>query len=190
MSDDGGREARFRAIYLAHYDDIWRYAMRRLPSNDVAGVVSDVFLVAWRRLDEAPQADEVRLWLYAVARNCVANSQRGQRRYSRLLDRLTSTRPRGLTVYEVVDDGPGEVVGVSTALGALAEKDQEVLRLLFWEQLSQQEAAAVLGVSANALAIRAHRARQHLKENLRDQRKMVCDHGHEETMLEVRTDER
>ena len=190
MSDEGGREARFRAIYLAHHDDIWRYAMRRLPSHDAAGVVSDVFLVAWRRVDEAPQGDEVRLWLYAVARNCVANFQRGQRRYSRLLDRLTSSRPRGLTVYEAGADGSGDDREVCTALATLAEKDQEVLRLLFWEQLSQQEAAAVLGVSTNAVAIRAHRGRQHLKEKLRDQRKMVGEHGHEETMLEVRTDER
>ena len=48
----------------------------------------------------------------------------------------------------------------------LASKDQEVLRLVTWDELSNEEAAQVLGCSTNALAIRLHRARQHLARYL------------------------
>jgi DNA-directed RNA polymerase specialized sigma24 family protein len=41
----------------------------------------------------------------------------------------------------------------------LRNDDQEVLRLVAWEELGNQQIAAVLGVTANAVAIRLHRAR-------------------------------
>ena len=188
MSDESAREARFRAIYLAYYDEIWCYAMRRLPAKDAEGVVSDVFLVAWRRLDIVPPSNDVRLWLYTVARNCVANFHRGQARHRRLIDRLTSSRPGTLAVDDP-QDGTGDAVEVRAALAQLPAHDQEVLRLLFWEQLDQAEAADVLGITTNAVAVRAHRARQHLSRKLREQRKISWHSGHEGAMLEVRNDE-
>ena len=52
------------------------------------------------------------------------------------------------------------------ALEELPEADRELLRLWAWEQLPPRELAVVLGVSANAVSIRLHRARQRLKERL------------------------
>jgi DNA-directed RNA polymerase specialized sigma24 family protein len=46
-----------------------------------------------------------------------------------------------------------------TALASLSPADQEVLRLVAWENLGNQGIAAVLGVTPNAVAIRLHRAR-------------------------------
>ena len=67
------REERFEALYLQHYPAIYAYVRRRLVglAAEVTDVVADVFSVAWRRLDEVPDAPEDRLWLYAVARRCV-----------------------------------------------------------------------------------------------------------------------
>jgi DNA-directed RNA polymerase specialized sigma24 family protein len=42
-----------------------------------------------------------------------------------------------------------------------------VLILLVWEDLSQEEAAHVLGVSVNAVALRSSRARKRLGEELK-----------------------
>ena len=44
----------------------------------------------------------------------------------------------------------------------LGQADREVLRLAAWEELQPAEIAAVLGCSANAAAVRLHRARQRL----------------------------
>ena len=46
------------------------------------------------------------------------------------------------------------------ALGTLSEDDQELLKLVAWEELSHGEIAASLGITTNAVAIRLHRARQ------------------------------
>jgi DNA-directed RNA polymerase specialized sigma24 family protein len=45
------------------------------------------------------------------------------------------------------------------ALATLSPADQELLRLVAWEELGNREVAQVLGISANAVAIRLHRAR-------------------------------
>lgn len=50
----------------------------------------------------------------------------------------------------------------------LPEELKEVVNLLFYKGLSQQEAAEVLGVSLSTLKRRWHEARVHLHESLRD----------------------
>lgn len=51
---------------------------------------------------------------------------------------------------------------VVEALSRLSEADQEILRLSAWEGLSNREAAAALGISADAADQRLSRAKQRL----------------------------
>jgi RNA polymerase sigma-70 factor, ECF subfamily len=51
---------------------------------DAAGdVVAETFLIAWRRLPEVP-AQQARAWLYATARQVIANELRARQRRNRL----------------------------------------------------------------------------------------------------------
>ena len=50
--------------------------------------MGEVFLVAWRRLDEVPSGEQARPWLYATARRVMANQARANARRSRLRERL------------------------------------------------------------------------------------------------------
>jgi RNA polymerase sigma-70 factor (ECF subfamily) len=58
-------------------------------------------------------------------------------------------------------DGPA-----FAALASLSAPDQELLRLVAWEELGNQQIAAVLGVTPNAVAIRLYRARARFAEAL------------------------
>jgi len=51
-------------------------------------------------------------------------------------------------------------------MALLSPADQEVLRLVAWEELGNQAIAAVLGITPNAVAIRLHRARARFAEAL------------------------
>jgi hypothetical protein len=42
----------FGELFAAHYSDLLRYAIRRVGTDEAPDVVSDVFLVAWRRRGE------------------------------------------------------------------------------------------------------------------------------------------
>jgi DNA-directed RNA polymerase specialized sigma24 family protein len=75
------RQHRFEAMYMAHHGPILGYVLRRTDNpDDAADVIGEVFLTAWRRLDDMPGDDQARLWLYGVARRVLANHHRGERR--------------------------------------------------------------------------------------------------------------
>ena len=61
--------SRFEALYATEGRRVLAYALRRTAQPaDAADVLAEVFLVAWRRLDDVPAGAEARLWLYGVAR--------------------------------------------------------------------------------------------------------------------------
>lgn len=154
MSDD---RARFETLFRAHYDAIVRYVVRRLGRSAASDVVSETFLIAWRRLDDVPE--NALPWLYTTARNLVANEIRRQQR-DRALDRRLSAQPgaRATDLGELV----AERLAVTAALQHLSERDREVLRLVHWEGLNVADAAKVMGCSQSALKVRLHRARRRL----------------------------
>jgi len=157
------RRARFDALYADHYRAVYAYVYRRLAlTADVPDVTAEVFAVVWRRLDDVPAGDGERLWLYGVARRCVARARRGDLRRVRLLGRLTE-QAGGWTDPPYADSRAPEV---RAAIERLRSRDREVLRLVMWEQLSHAEAAVVLGCSVNAVAQRLHTARERLRAEL------------------------
>ena len=157
----GNRDAVLAALFESHFEQLLAYARRRTPQlSDAEDLVAETFSVAWRRLDSVPKVREQQLpWLYGVARRLLANQRRGVARRLRLTERLRSTftaPPAGDPVPEVV-----------AAVAGLPERDQELLRLIAWEGLTHAEAALVLGISPNAVAIRLHRARERLRRTMK-----------------------
>jgi RNA polymerase sigma-70 factor (ECF subfamily) len=55
-----------------------------------------------------------------------------------------------------------ELAVVRAAMAGLSETDQEILRLIGWEELTLGEAATVLGCNRATAAVRLHRARRRL----------------------------
>lgn len=168
---------RFRALYQEHYQDVHAYCRRRSHGAGAADdAVADTFTVAWRRLADVPAGDAARLWLFGTARRVLANQHRSARRSDRLRLRLVSTHER-LAEWATDPVDASDVQPVVVALATLRPDDQEVLRLIAWEELSHAEAAVVLGCSTNAVAIRLHRARHRLTHAM-DDRKPNDRSGH------------
>ena len=166
LSDEATRvEASFRSIFENRYGAIHLYVLRRLGSSnqDALDVTAQVFALAWKRFDQVPEPPNDLPWLYAVARKIVSRHRRTEQRRQRLHDRLTS---EALVSGQPSHPTDTEGVRVRAAMDRLRAKDQEVLRLVLWEQLSHAHAGEVLGCSANAVAIRLHKARQRLRVEL------------------------
>ena len=60
-----------------------------------------------------------------------------------------------------------EHLTIQSALARLRPKDQELLRLAEWEELTTGELAQVFDCSTNAIAIRLHRAHRRFGQALR-----------------------
>jgi RNA polymerase sigma factor (sigma-70 family) len=153
-------ESRFRALFNVAYPALRRYARNRgLTGADAEDLVAGTLEVAWRRLDDVP-ADDPMPWLYVVARNLLRNKTRKDTRRGEILAR---TPPPVPPPTDPADLAPNEL---RTALAALSEDDQEVLRLIAWDGLTPAQAAVVLGCSAIAVRSRLHRARNRLADRL------------------------
>jgi RNA polymerase sigma factor (sigma-70 family) len=157
------RASRFEALYAQHYGVILAYAIRRTSTRDDAqDVVAEVFTTAWRQMDRLPGEPGDRLWLYGIARRVVARHHRGRRRRSRLKARLTLER----SPTQTVDQEQPKIEMLRLAIERLPPLDREALKLVMWDQLSHEEAAQILGCTANALGVRLHRARNRLQQKL------------------------
>jgi RNA polymerase sigma factor (sigma-70 family) len=155
--------ARFEALYASCHKAILGYVLRRVAQpEDGADVIAETFLVAWRRLDDVPEGEEARLWLYGVARRALANQRRGEQRRTALAERLRTDLAIASTTYE----SGSRLSEVIDALARLPEGERELLRLEGWEDLDARQIATVLGISQNAIRIRLHRARRRLAREL------------------------
>jgi RNA polymerase sigma factor (sigma-70 family) len=155
--DTGPDDAqRFTALYRAHHSLVRDFARRRVGVDLAQEVVAETFLVAWRRLDDIPGTAIP--WLYRVALYEIANLRRRQAKAARLHDAL---REDGIATAkgDDADDITELARAVGVAFATLNSRDQEILRLAAWEQLSSSEGAAVLQCSVPAYRMRLHRAR-------------------------------
>lgn len=168
---DAEREQVFRTLAELVIEPVRRYLARRTDAATADDVLSETLLVCWRRLDEVPGSshrfvsDEAVPWAIVVARNLLANAQRAERRRIRLVGKIIALdRPTS-----VVDNTPPDAADADTvrdALTRLRSADAELLRLWAWDGLESPQLATVLGISANAAAIRLHRAKARLRAAL------------------------
>src|SRR5215204_3406289 len=126
----------FTAAYAAHYAPIVKYGLRRLGDTDASvELAQEVFVVAWRRRAEVP--DYSLPWLYGVARRLLANRRRADRNRPVHVPLLSHDAGND---QHAAEGAAVELAVVRTAIAALSDKDQEILRLVGWEELSVVEA--------------------------------------------------
>lgn len=181
MTAAATREGQFDCLYAAHFGAVLAYAERRAASAaDAHEVVSETFLVAWRRLDRVPDVCDALPWLYGVARRVLTNQRRSWHRRAQLRERLEAeVNPPWDLEAEVVVSVEGQAL--VECLGRLRAADQEVLRLVAWEGLLHRQVAQVLGCTENAVAIRVSRARERLAAEVAKDRRL---HGQKERRSE------
>lgn len=164
MTDLSADKARFSKAFDLYYSQVWSYCRRRLPESEVDDVVAEIFTTAWRRINDLPEEPLTLPWLYRTAFNVVGHSIRSRQR--RTNNEQKGQRPLRLVVTpEDSVIASDQASGIAACVARLKPSDQELVRLVAWEQLSNEDIAAVLDCSTNAAAIRIHRVRERI-ENL------------------------
>lgn len=154
----GKVDARLLEVYERHYRDIYAYCRRRVSADGVDDAVSETFLIAWRKRAMMPEGEDTLPWLYGVAYRVVLHKWRGGGRIRRMETKLASlgvAEPSTAEELLVVSEESRQVIEASSRL---RPKDQELLRLSFWEELSHAEVARVLGIKPEAVRQRVSRA--------------------------------
>lgn len=156
-------------LYAEHWRALLGYAGRRCGNAaDAADVVSETFLICWRRLADVPAGSDARLWLFGTARRVIANQNRADRRRERLGAALLAALTLVGTQADQWFVRSESEIALHRALAQLPAVDQELFCLVGWEELTPAEAAIVLGISAVAARARLSRARRKLRGLLED----------------------
>ena len=164
--DDSDRTVRFECIFRGTRTDLLAYLARRAGNpEEAADLLAETYLVAWRRLDAIPPGDQARLWLFGVARNLLKKGASRRRTTDELVRRLAIELGAAQQSREATSDRRGDLV--LRALAQLEDRDREILALSAWEDLAPREIAVVIGVPANLVRVRLHRARAKLRRRLR-----------------------
>lgn len=139
------------ALFLTHRDAVYTVAARLTGrSEDAEDVTQAVFIRAFRELHRFRGDASVRTWIYRIAVNEALGMLRKRR------DAVPLPEPSALPGGDAVQE---EAVAVRAALRELPHPARVVLILHYWEGLSVQEIADVLGLSLSAAKMRLHRAR-------------------------------
>jgi RNA polymerase sigma-70 factor (ECF subfamily) len=162
---DGDRDA-FGDLYRRYARAVLGLALRRLGDRGRAeDAVQEAFASIWRaarsyRRERGPVAP----WLYAVARNAIAD--RGRARIE---------QPAEPTDQPSDGPGPAEQAEqswvawrVHTALQQIPETERSVLELAYWGGLSQSEVATFLGIPLGTVKTRTRSGLRRLADELED----------------------
>lgn len=150
----------FGALFRAHITEISRFLARRLPSDQVDDIASDLFEIAWNKRARIPQGLELP-WLYKTARYLIANHRRKEAGRLAILANLTE--PVAAPSAESIALADLEL---SQAWEKLNKKEREALALWALDGLEPKEVAVVLGISTNAANVRLSRAKKNLLAEL------------------------
>ncbi|HET8548455.1 MAG TPA: RNA polymerase sigma factor [Bryobacteraceae bacterium] len=147
----------FHELYNRYSPVVFRFALRL--SGDTAAaedITAETFLRVWAA-PVPPRTETVQAWLLTIARNLFLHERRRAWRSSPLGDYDRGVEP-------VRDETREEWERVAAAVREMAEPDRTILLLRAEEELPWDDIARIVGLTAAAVRVRAHRARLRLAE--------------------------
>lgn len=160
-----GDQSAWTILIQRHLSVIVRYAWYVLGDRaEAEDVAQETFLrllgkvECWR-----PGGPELRTWLYRVAINLCIDRRRLRREMS--YDEMPEM-PEGADREPVLDDRLDQRHAVRKALDALPERQRTVITLVYYQGMTNREAAELLEVSVEAVESRLVRARRALRRQL------------------------
>jgi len=156
----GGRSAQ-RALYEACHPTIFRLMCRMVGRQEADDLTQQVFLQAFRRLNQFGRRSRFETWLYRLAVNEALQYLRKENRHK-----------QQVLVHDVADHrrGHGEALVDKELLECALERLDPELRSVFLlrevEQLGYRELAEVMDIPEGTVASRLNRARRLLQDHL------------------------
>jgi RNA polymerase sigma-70 factor (ECF subfamily) len=167
-----GDASAFSLLHRALFPRLLGYLARMSSSAAVADdLVQETFLRMHRARSTFARGGAVLPWAYAIARNVHIDHARAAR--LRETERLPSD-PGPETMDRAAPDAESSAIAAETAravervLARIPGTQREAFVLLRYEGMSVQDAAAVLGTTTTAVKLRAFRAYEALRQELRD----------------------
>lgn len=147
----------FLKAYEDYNDAIFRFCVIKTRNRDLAlDITQEAFIKTWEYLTAGKSIENMRAFVYQVARNLIIDHSRKKQSVS-LEAILEAGHEFGFEEKEQIEnkiDGKQALL----VLSSLKKKDHDVLLFRFVEDLSIPEIAEITGEKENTISVRIHRA--------------------------------
>lgn len=149
----------FTRVFEAYWARVRHHIECVIDDDDeVSDLVSEVFSLAWQKLD--PRTPPGLIWLLRVADNKLKDRERKMRSETRAMDALR--RRPAAEVSDILD-----VMAVRHAMDvALTPREKRIVTLFYWDRLAAGEIAELLRCSQSVVFTTLSRARSKLVRQL------------------------
>ncbi|WEK03431.1 MAG: RNA polymerase sigma factor [Candidatus Devosia phytovorans] len=154
----------FERLISEHYRFIYKTAFRWLGhKSDAEDVTQSVCMRLANAIGHFDGRSKFTSWLYSVTLNAVRDLQRNHKRQGRHVDAVAA-----VACEEIAPDQENQlrVNDIWRIVRQLPEKQRDAVMLVFGEQLSQAEAAVIMGCKEVTVSWHIHNARKSLKDLL------------------------
>jgi RNA polymerase sigma-70 factor (ECF subfamily) len=157
-----GLETAFAQIYDLYFTKIYRFIFYRVGHKETAeDLAEDVFVKAFGSLPSLEDDKVFESWLYTIARNKVIDYYRSKKALVPI-EEVENTLEYETNIIDIVNLD-FQHKAIIKALKELPSDQQLVIKLKFFEDLSNSEIAALLGKEEGAIRVIQHRAIAKLK---------------------------
>ena len=171
------REEKFEVELLPHLEALHTFAFHMTGrEEDAEDLVQDTYMKAFKFIDKYDQGTNAKAWLFKILKNVYINEFRRKNRRPKQVDYedasgLHEGEDSALTsYYDLREDVFDNIMGdeVSEAIQSLPEEFRTIIFLCDIEDFSYDEISKILEIPVGTVRSRLFRARNMLKEKLKD----------------------
>ena len=165
----GSDASAFERLYQLYEKRVYQYVCTLINDPTLAEeAVVDTMMAVWRGAGGFSRSSRVSTWIFGIARHKALDAIRraGRHHHDVALDEALE--------LPNAQESPAESVNrkqvtslTQQALRTLSREHQEVLRLVFYEELPYEEIAVLLSIPTNTVKTRVYYAKQRLKHQLK-----------------------
>ena len=149
----------FQIIYERHFSEIYNYVYGQMLHRErTEDLVSEIFIKAMTHYgDYDPEKASVRTWLTRIARNAVIDEFRKNalRNHQSLDDEENPVEPSYEDDYGI--DQEDARMEVCRLFEKLKPDERELLAMIYFQHMKNEEIGSVLGINAKAVSERHRR---------------------------------
>lgn len=161
-------QSAFERLYRQYEKRVYQYVYTLVNDQTVAeDIVGETMMAIWRGAGTFSGTSRVSTWIFGIARHKSLDAIRKLGRQQREVDldgAMDLPNPQESPLEDVHRKQMETIT--QRALATLSREHQEVLRLVFYEELPYEEIAAMLSIPTNTVKTRVYYAKKRLKEQL------------------------
>jgi RNA polymerase sigma-70 factor (ECF subfamily) len=147
---------------------LFRYALNMLKNElDAEDVIQELLVRIWQRKEQFDQIENKEAWCMTVTRNLCIDKIRSRKQSSQDVSDYHFIADHGATPDIVTEDRENLKI-VMDVLNSLPENQKEIIHLRDVEGYTYKEISELTGLSEDQVKVNLFRARQRLKEKLKN----------------------